>query len=198
MVKKYYDGKESYSHIFAKETLRSWLTRNWKGVDYPLLHNINFFDKETKEDLSFGSCPDFVYLEYPITNYFPCLIDEGNSACNSTFENPYEFCTYRSMQIYCPCLKCPKFDLKQVKYVCDIAIEHKGTISAIIEVKHKHATPQKKSNVIAEGTSVFEIDAKHILGQIGVPSRLFVTRLYPELKIFSKEIVENSREKLRC
>lgn len=194
MVKRTFDGKESYSHVFAKELLRSWLTHNWKDVDESLFHNIKFFDKDTEEEFSLYSQSDFVYLEYPITNYFPCLIDEGDTACNSTLESRYEFCTYRSMQIYCPCWNCPKFDRKQVKYVCDLAIEHKGIISAIIEVKHKHATPQKKINVIAEGTSVYEIDAKHILGQIGVPSRLFVTRLYPELKIFSKELLENSRE----
>ena len=167
--------KESFTHKLAKELLHSWLTEKWEHVDGPIHNSINFIDNNTGENCQFGeNQTDFVFMEYPITTDFPYLIDETMGCCD---ENG---CQYRSKEKYCPCLKCPNFNFSKLEYVSDIALEHKGVVSTIIEIKHKHKTPPNKVERLTKNngcTDIYEIDARHILGQIKKPKRLIVNRL---------------------
>lgn len=169
---KSYEGKESYLHKGAKELLYEWITEKWVEVDSAARCSIKFIDQETGRDVSLiDSQADFIYLEYPITKDFPYLIDE--QTCIGIMG-----CRYRSIEKYCPCLRCPNFKIKNLQYIADIAIEHKGYISNIIEVVNKNPTSiAKKERIKADrfsGTHAFEIEARHILGQIGKPEQLFV------------------------
>jgi hypothetical protein len=196
-----FEEKESFQHKYAKELLHSWLTEKWRSVDGDTNNTIDFIDEKTGKDI--GLCAyqaDFVFMEYPITTAFPLLIDEQLGACalcpykkscekyeeyksyNHTFLGSLDSCLfakeitckYRSMEKYCPCLHCLAFDKSKIEYVVDIAIEHKGCISAVIEIVHKNSTPILKQQRLKECYTAFEIEARHIMGQIKKPSKLFV------------------------
>lgn len=91
MVKRKFDGKESYSHVFAKELLRSWLTRNWKDVDENLLHNIKFFDKEAKEE---GSTKRVLCVPSVLEKVSEKQIDDKPVCFVKKVSSPGEVCFY--------------------------------------------------------------------------------------------------------
>ena len=56
--------------------------------------------------------------------------------------------------------------------VVDIAIQHKGLITCVIEVRHKHAVSPRKLHLLRQHTSVLEVATAWILGQIDRPSEI--------------------------
>jgi hypothetical protein len=172
---KNYEGHESYLHKGAKELLYEWLTENWTEVDGPMKCDITFIDQHTGQEVYVNDGQtDFVCMEYPITDFFPLLIDEnlGCSGLNYT-------CEYRSLTKYCPCLKCKHFKKESLRYIADIAIEHKGAIATLIEVVHKNHISNEKLVFLQNNRcyNIVEIEARHILGQIRKPKRLFCRRI---------------------
>lgn len=176
--KRRFEEKESFTHKLSKELLREWIVGNHQFYDTYLNCDIDFIDQKTGKYESVNWRAQYVSLEYPITLNFPDNIDE-TSACKKTDEKN---CSYRwSKEKYCPCLKCKYFDKSQLLYVADLAIGHKGLTACVIEVCHKNPLDQIKKwqirdmlNTNCIGLSAFEIDAQHILGQIGKPKQLFV------------------------
>jgi len=170
-----FEEKESYKHRFAKELLHDWISEGFKCNDEYNDCPILFIDEENHTPINVNWRSDFIWMEYPITTDFPYLIDEHDCGAYSYNSN----CEYRSKGLYCPCLKCAGFNWSKLRYVADIAIEHKGWVPTIIEIVHKHHIEQNKKDFInnKKGFSYvgsFEIEADHILGQIMKPARLFV------------------------
>lgn len=176
MGKTTFEKKESFTHKLAKELLHSWIVEDQELIDEK---TISFIDQEGY-NLKIGREPHFIFLEYPITPCYPLLIDECDCKAKNndiTLHN----CDYRQDYFqkikYCPCLKCPKLE-EPFKFIVDIAIARKGIISNIIEVTHKNFMSETKKKILGEGCwYVFEINAKHILGQIKKPERLIVNRV---------------------
>jgi len=108
-----------------------------------------------------------------------------SNVCLGTDSRPSEEgCYYRENLKHCYCLKCEHFNPKSLLAIADIAIGYEGIITTIFEVTHKNPVSPKKIDVYkyrlmssSNYTRVLEIDARHILGQIGKPKRLFVRRL---------------------
>lgn len=175
--------KESFTHKLAKELLHKWLTENWGRVDGNIHNTIKFINQKTGNEVYVsGSQADFVFMEYPITDCYPNLIDECEKKCSLWDMGEWtgrRDCDYRSKEKYCPCLQCKWFNFSKLEYVVDIAIEHKGLVQTIFEIVNKHPTPSEKVLYLTgQGVNVgvYEISAKHILGQIKKPYRLFVKR----------------------
>ena len=120
-------------------------------------------------------------MEYPITESFGMLIDETDCGMDYRTRN----CNYRQhekkiIEDYCPCLKCT-YLAKKILAVADIAIGYKGAVPTIFEVTHKNKISELKKEIYQTHSgfylSVYEIEARHILGQIKTPKRLFVRQI---------------------
>lgn len=161
---------ESYSHRFAKELMVKWLrdaadaaaaAPDWQRRDPPdhWCHNPDVtFGGPTEISWRINRGPPHwrVWLEYPFTENqsYHCW-DETN---NKYVDRP------------------PTRDDLQRKgmpasYIVDIAIQHKGNITDVIEIVHKHPLNPKKIEFLSKhclGT-IWQIPASWILGQVGVP-----------------------------
>jgi hypothetical protein len=187
-----FEGNESFMHKAAKELLYEWLTERWAGYEQPINNEIMFIEEKTGEQWksTIGYNPQLIQLEYPITSCFPYYLDENhNTDCgctNYTFgldNEGIEYCNYRENMKNCQCLSCKWFDKKDLLGIADLAIGYKGQIVTIIEIFHKSPVSPKKFEVYNKSTRInvypriIEIDAKHIMGQITKPKRLFVRKL---------------------
>jgi hypothetical protein len=174
-TKPNWEKNESYKHQFAKELLHAWISEGFKCNDEYNDCPITFIDEESHRILNVNWRSDFIWMEYPLTTDFPYLIDEMDCGLYSFNAK----CSYRSKGQYCPCLKCKGFNWQKLRYVADIAIEHKGNIITLIEIVNKHPTEQDKKDFIINrnkwsNVHSFEIEADHIIGQIMKPEILFV------------------------
>lgn len=154
-------GVESYKHQFAKNVLASWLRDGAIHDEYTALSPITF--RINRGPPHFG-----IWTEYPV-----CL-DSNNQTIgilpvwdevNPEYRDApptYDQCIQNGYLPIC---------------IFDVAIQHKGIISDIIEVVHKNGISETKagyiSRVCAETPfNIHVISADWVLSQVGRPKRL--------------------------
>ena len=155
--------RESIAHKTAKETLARWL-------EYAPLHNCdNYWFYPLRDGTTLAWRPNHgepVFVEYPFTKDFL-----GYSPTWDEFaETPF----YKG--------RCPTFDEcvaigHPPHVVADIALRHKGSIIAVIEVVHKNPpAPEKVAFYRHLGVSLYVVDASWVLDQIDQPDSLLLSR----------------------
>lgn len=161
---------ESYAHRAAKEVFAGWLREvAAAAAGYASLGGISW--RVNRGGPHWG-----VWLEYPIMpgrgwggpdglvwdeSSFP-----GSSGC--LLDSPWR-------------MRPPTFDEciqhygSAPQWIVDIAIQHKGTISTVIEIVHKHPPSPTKIKALAEcvtASEVWVIPARWVLGQVRRPESI--------------------------
>lgn len=162
-----FEINESLAHRTAKEALAQWLREApVRGQDdywiYPVRDG-----KRLAWRPSWGSP---VFVEYPFCR-------DGYGARPTWDEVSWEFDDEHG-----PSYKgdSPTFDECVLMghppaFVADIALRHKGTIIAVIEVVHKHPPSDEKILFFMEsGIDLYVADSIWVLNQVRQPSELFL------------------------
>lgn len=149
------DNKESYAHSAAKSTFVSWLrsAATDVGDSYVTVAGITW-------RVNRGAPLYGVFEEYPLTATQSGVWDE-----ESGFEIGDDCPTYEWM------LKNSKDPFK----IADIAISHKGWITAVIEIVHKNGLSAEKKKFYSNfplRPEVYAVPTHWVLGQIGVPKSM--------------------------
>lgn len=159
--------RESIAHKTAKDTLAQWLSTATLDNDwweYPIRDGGSLVWRP-----SWGSS---VFTEYPFAA-------DGYGECPTWDEVHWEFDEETG-----PCYKgdSPTFDECVLMghppvFIADIALRHKGTIRAVIEVVHKHPPSDEKIQFYQEhGIDLYVADAWWVLSQIARPDSLLLVR----------------------
>jgi hypothetical protein len=161
-------AKESIAHKTAKDTLAQWLRAA------PENGNDDYWVYPIRNGDPLMWRPNWgepVFVEYPFAA-------DGYGACPTWDEVDWEFGeeagpSYKSDS--------PTFDECVTMghppvFVADIALRHKGTIAAVIEVVHKHPPSDEKILFYrAQGIALYVVDAWWVLSQIAQPESLLLT-----------------------
>jgi hypothetical protein len=147
-------GRESYMHRAAKEVVARWLREaaaeagrdNYAAIG-DLVWRVN------RDGPVWG-----IWEEYPfVAANWPIVWDEYDAAFE--FAPPRAgWCIDQGMQVAC---------------VADIAVQHKGLISSVVEIVHRHPCSVPKLCFYGDcGIQVFEVSAKWVLEQTKRPQKL--------------------------
>ena len=163
-------GLESYAHRAAKEVFAGWLREvASEAREYASLGGISW--RVNRGGPSWG-----VWLEYPIMpgpgwgGPDGCVWDE--TAIPSSGEDLSDSPWRHRPPTYDECIE---HYGKAPRWIVDIAIQHKGTISAVVEIVHKNPPSPEKIQSLAACTfasEVWVIPARWVLGQVKRPKRI--------------------------
>lgn len=154
-------GVESYKHQFAKTVLVDWLRHGAVHDEYTTLDPITF--RVNREAPHFG-----IWNEYPV-----CL-DKNNRSIGIIPSWDEVADGYQDAPpTYAQCIEMGYLPI----CIFDVAIQHKGHISDIIEVVHKNGISETKAAYISRicketPFNIHIISADWVLSQVGRPKQL--------------------------
>lgn len=148
------DKNESFAHHAAKKIFLEWLRESAK---HAVNEGASFCDIEWR--VNRGSPEYGVFDEYPLTKDFTVVWDETEHV----FEKGY-----------------PDYDWMAKNHgkgfrIADIAIQHKGMISHIIEIVHKNGLSEEKEDFyysLPFQPTVYAIPSHWILSQVAKPTKM--------------------------
>jgi len=152
--------EESYMHYYAKMTFINWLRTSNERFG-PLYWTSN------------RGAPYFgIYEEYPISSDH---VNDDQVWDEWDYEEEWEDFIPLGWELKRKDDIPTREELMQFKSpllcVIDIAIQHKGCIKYAIEIVHTSPTPDWKLEILNNSTiSVYEVSAKSILSETGVPT----------------------------
>lgn len=163
-----FEHRESLAHETAKNALLEWLITQPEVDDY-YSYPIKGGDRLWWRP----NCWSPALAEYPFTKdgegMYPIWAEIFDFIDNEELLSKWESPTYQMCidQGYIP------------KYIADIVLIHKGSISTVIEVVHKNLLKEEKSNFYYKiGVSnVYQVSSSWILNQCKKPEVLELERI---------------------
>ena len=157
---------ESWKHLLAKELLAGWMAQG---------------------EMSFESDSDEWCIPSRRDTGWVCLREYPLYGNDDDMMFRDEVCPSEDFQSGCREGICRCKDCRHAAgfgpfvAVLDIAWGWKGMMEAAVEIRHTHPVPDDKAALIRRaGLVLVEVDAEHIMRQVGRPSRLRAERIvYP-------------------
>ena len=157
---------ESYSHLYAKKTVGSWLRKKVNSKSNWILEDVPNMSKNAK-----------IFYEYPICKNTKGetigLVNNVNSNSNDIW-NDY---LVKASANYLPTYR--NFKHLELIPICifDVAVVDNGKVKIVFEIKYKNPVSEKKKKIIQNyknicGMECYEILALDVLDKVRPPKKI--------------------------